>query len=54
MEARLNGVSGRLEHELELDPHDAGRALGLLEKNQIRLTPAVPPRLWRGASARGA
>jgi hypothetical protein len=30
-------------HILPVDPHDAERVLGLVEKNQIRLTPAAPP-----------
>jgi hypothetical protein len=31
-------------HVLPVDPHDADRVLGLAEKKEIRLTPAVPPR----------
>jgi DegT/DnrJ/EryC1/StrS aminotransferase family protein len=31
-------------HILPIDPHDADRVLGLVEKKEIRLTPAVPPR----------
>jgi hypothetical protein len=30
-------------HVLPVDPHDAGRILDLVEKDQIRLTAAVPP-----------
>jgi hypothetical protein len=30
-------------HILPVDPHDAGRILDLVRKNQIRLTPAAPP-----------
>lgn len=30
-------------HVLPVDPHEAGRVLDLVAKNQIRLTPAVPP-----------
>jgi hypothetical protein len=41
-------------HILPVDPHDVDRLLGLVEKNQIRLTPAVPPRVWRDASALGS
>ena len=40
-------------HVLPVDPHDAERVVGLVEKNQIRLTPAAPPRTWRDASALG-
>jgi DegT/DnrJ/EryC1/StrS aminotransferase family len=30
-------------HILPVDPHDAERVLGMVGKNQIRLTPAIPP-----------
>ncbi len=41
-------------HILPVDPHDAERVLGLVEKNQIRLTPAEPPRVWCDPSALGS
>ena len=31
------------EHVLPIDPHDAGRVLELVHRNEIRLKPAVPP-----------
>ena len=37
-------------HVLPVDPHDAERVLGLVGKNEIRLTPAARPRYEHGAT----
>ena len=41
-------------HILPVDPHDADRLLGLVAKKQVRLTPALPPRLSRDGSPLGS
>jgi hypothetical protein len=41
-------------HILPVDPHDADRLLGLVAKKQLRLTPALPPRLSRDGSPLGS